>query len=75
MVVTEPWWGGLLTPETGLIYLTNRYYDPATAQFLTVDPLANLTQSPYGYVGDNPLNGTDPSGLWGWNPFQDIGQG
>jgi len=41
----------------------NRYYDPATAQFLTRDPLVALTGSAYGYVGDNPLNGTDPTGL------------
>jgi hypothetical protein len=40
-----------------------RYYDPTTAQFLTVDPLDALTQSAYGSVADNPLNGTDPSGL------------
>jgi RHS repeat-associated protein len=51
-------------PETGLQYLINRYYDPTTAQFLSVDPLVNLTQSAYGYVSDNPLNGTDPNGLW-----------
>jgi hypothetical protein len=46
--------------------LLGRYYDPATAQFLTRDPLDALTQSAYGYVGDNPLNGVDPLGLfWG----------
>ena len=39
------------------------YYDPTTAQFLTVDPLLTLTRSAYGYVDGNPLNGTDPSGL------------
>ena len=50
--------------ESGLIYLRARYYDPSTAQFLTVDPLVGTTQSPYGYTGDNPLNGTDPLGLW-----------
>jgi uncharacterized protein RhaS with RHS repeats len=43
--------------------LVNRYYDPATAQFLTVDALVTLTRSPYGYVGGNPLNGVDPTGL------------
>ena len=48
--------------ETGLVYLDARYYDPATAQFLTVDPLVNITRTPYSYVGDNPLNGSDPSG-------------
>lgn len=40
-----------------------RYYDPATAQFLSVDPLVGLTQSPYGYVGGDPVNSIDPSGL------------
>jgi RHS repeat-associated protein len=39
-----------------------RYYDPATAQFLTVDPRVATTLSPYGYLAGNPLNGTDPSG-------------
>ncbi|MFB7674480.1 RHS repeat-associated core domain-containing protein [Kitasatospora purpeofusca] len=48
--------------ESGLIYLRARYYDPATAQFLTVDPAVRSTRSTYGYTEDNPLNGTDPSG-------------
>lgn len=50
-------------PETGLLYLVNRYYDPQTAQFLSVDPLVGITQSPFGYVYDDPINGTDPLGL------------
>ncbi len=49
--------------ETGLLYLRARYYDPATAQFLTVDPLANLTAQPYSYASANPLNAGDPTGL------------
>ena len=40
-----------------------RYYDPSTAQFLTVDPAVSTTLSPYGYVQGDPLNGTDPTGL------------
>jgi uncharacterized protein RhaS with RHS repeats len=51
--------------ESSLQYLRARYYDPATGQFLSRDPLASLTRSPYGYVGGNPLNGVDPSGLIG----------
>jgi hypothetical protein len=39
-----------------------RYYDPSTAQFLTVDPKVATTLSPYDYVRGNPLNDTDPSG-------------
>ena len=46
-------------------YLRARYYDPATAQFLARDPLVGLTHQAYGYVGDDPLNGTDPSGMCG----------
>jgi RHS repeat-associated protein len=54
------------SPDTGLIYLRARSYDPATAQFLSVDPLEMHTREPYGYVSDNPLNGADRSGLSEW---------
>ena len=40
-----------------------RYYDPATGQFLSVDPLVAATEQPYSYAGNNPVNVTDPSGL------------
>lgn len=33
------------------------------AQFLTRDPLEAVTQSAYGYVDGDPLDGVDPSGL------------
>lgn len=49
--------------DTGLVYLRNRVYDPATAQFLTVDPAESVTRSPYNYGGDNPVNRRDPDGL------------
>ena len=48
--------------ESGLQYLRARYYDPATGQFLSRDPLTPLTRSPYGYVAGNPLNNADPTG-------------
>jgi RHS repeat-associated protein len=51
--------------ESGLIYMRARYYDPTSGQFLTVDPLVTVTQTPYGYVSDNPLNAGDPTGLEG----------
>ena len=51
--------------ETGYQYLRNRYYDPATAQFLTRDPLTAITHAPYGYANNTPLNETDPLGLFG----------
>ena len=43
-----------------------RYYDPATGQFLTVDPKVATTLSPYGYVSGNPINETDPAGRCVW---------
>jgi RHS repeat-associated protein len=54
---------GSYTDPTGLIYLINRYYDPATDQFLSVDPAVADTGQPYVYVNDNPLNAADPLGL------------
>jgi RHS repeat-associated protein len=55
--------GQYVDSETGLYYLRARYYDPATAQFTTRDPLQALTGASYSYVGNNPLNGVDPLGL------------
>jgi RHS repeat-associated protein len=55
--------GQYTSTDTGLIYMRARVYDPATAQFLSVDPLAAMTRMPYAYAVDNPLNLNDPSGL------------
>ena len=59
----------VLDPNTGLIYLRARWYDPSTAQLLTVDPLEQLTQQPYEYANDDPINESDPTGLCAINPF------
>ena len=52
--------------ETGLYYYRARYYDPATGRFLSRDPegLAGGTPNLYSYLGNNPVNGTDPTGLF-----------
>jgi len=63
--------GQYTSSDTGLIYLRNRVYDPATAQFLTVDPLEMVTRAPYTYGEDNPLNRGDATGLSSWNPFSE----
>jgi RHS repeat-associated protein len=49
--------------ESGLQYLRARYYDPATGNFLTADPLEDITGAPYSYAGDDPVDGRDPSGM------------
>jgi RHS repeat-associated protein len=48
--------------DTGLIDLRARTYDPATAQFLSVDPEVETTATVYGYAANDPVNRSDPSG-------------
>ncbi|HEY2717135.1 MAG TPA: DUF6531 domain-containing protein [Solirubrobacterales bacterium] len=48
--------------QSGLQYLRARFYDSATAQFVTSDPIAPVTRAPYGYARANPLANVDPSG-------------
>ena len=55
--------GQYTSTDTGLIYMRARVYDPATVQFLSVDPMVDMTRLPYAYAVDNPLNLDDPSGL------------
>jgi len=62
-------YAGGYTDPTGLLYLVNRYYDPATGQFTSVDPYADQTGQPYAYTGGNPVNQTDPLGLFHLGPF------
>lgn len=50
--------------DTGLYYYRARWYDPQQGRFISEDPIGlaggiNL----YGYVANNPLRFTDPSGL------------
>ena len=52
-----------MNAEHQLIYLRARVYDPATAQFLSPDPLAAVSGETYAYAADNPVNITDAMGL------------
>jgi RHS repeat-associated protein len=61
--------GQYVDSETALVYLRHRYYDPATGTFLSVDPAVSITQAPYTYTSDDPINLTDPLGLCSANPF------
>jgi RHS repeat-associated protein len=56
--------GQYTNADSGLLYLRARAYDPATAQFLTTDPINPVTRAPYNYTYDNPVNATDPTGYW-----------
>lgn len=58
--------------ESGVQYLRARWYDPATGQFLTRDPLASSTGQPYGYANDSPLAYADPSGMFSWPSLSQV---
>lgn len=60
--------------ESGYQFLRARYYDPMTGQLLTRDPAVTETRAAYGFATNDPLNGADPTGLWGWNPISDARQ-
>ena len=44
--------------------VVNRYYDPTTDQFLSIDPDVAQTDEPYVFTNDDPLNLADPWGLF-----------
>jgi RHS repeat-associated protein len=58
--------GAYADPETGLLGLRARVYDPATGTFTTRDPVTDREDTPYtsayGYVENRPTSRTDPTG-------------
>ena len=56
--------GERLDPETGLILLRARYYDPAVGRFITKDPLGiGGGLNNYTFSKDDSIDYADPSGL------------
>ncbi|CAE6767372.1 hypothetical protein R69888_03704 [Paraburkholderia haematera] len=55
----------LRVPQYRLYYYRNRYYSPATARFISEDPIgwASGQTNAYAYVGGNPVQLNDPFGL------------
>src|SRR5690606_5881344 len=54
--------------ETGLYYYGARYYNPKTSVFISVDPLAESTMTPYQYTYQNPVRYIDPTGMAAEDP-------
>lgn len=65
--VSRQFTGQIKDDETGLYYLTARYYDPLLGRFIQADTLVPDWGNPqsynrYSYCHNNPLCYTDPSG-------------
>src|SRR5437588_480238 len=64
-MTTTAWTGRWFDEETGLYYFHALYNAPQLGRFLKPDPVGyedgiNL----YAYVGNDPLDGTHPTGEW-----------
>jgi RHS repeat-associated protein len=56
---------GVLTESDGLLSMMARFYSPSFRRFLSEDPIGfGGGMNWHAYAGGNPINNTDPTGLW-----------
>jgi RHS repeat-associated protein len=59
--------GGQIDTSTNLTHLGAREYDPSLGRFISVDPLADITNpqqlNAYSYASNNPVTASDPDGM------------
>jgi RHS repeat-associated protein len=65
---------GVITDANGLLYMRARYYSPELRRFVSKDPLRGELSdlgslNRYAYVGGDPVNFIDPSGLTHQNSY------
>lgn len=67
--------GQIMLPEAKLYYYKARVYDPVYGRFLQTDPVGSKDDLDlYTYTGDDPVNGTDPTGLMNTGGDEDFEQ-
>jgi RHS repeat-associated protein len=62
--------GHVNDPDTDLVYMQQRYYDPVAGRFLSVDPVVTDTKTGenfnrYAYSNNSPYKYVDPDGRFG----------
>lgn len=75
--IANPWrWlggFGVYWDEQNKLYkMGTRYYDPVLGRFTQVDPIVSGSANAYDYVGQDPVNGTDATGLAGCTKVPDT---
>lgn len=60
--------GHVNDPDTGLVYMQARYYDPVAARFFSIDPVGIeagkiATFARFAYASNNPVLNVDPTGM------------
>ncbi|OUD03132.1 Wall-associated protein [Streptomyces swartbergensis] len=71
--VPQPFrYSGAYHDPTGLYKMGHRYYDPQLGRFTQPDP-SGQEKNPYLYAGGDPINNSDPTGLFSFSDVLDKG--
>jgi RHS repeat-associated protein len=72
--VPQPFrYAGAYADPTGLYKMGHRYYDPSLGRFTQPDPSGQET-NPYLYAAGDPINNSDPTGLFSLSDALDAGE-
>ena len=71
--------GYVYDEETGLYYVSSRYYNPEIGRWINADAIdylgadgSPLSYNLFAYCKNNPVMGYDPTGHWDWDLFGKV---